>query len=100
MTQKLFKQVYVTPRLKIIATQMMRVSYKCKARLTLRQHLGSPQFFGGVRIADLLSFLYCVVFVFVMCLVRLMLPLTPDCPFLNEPSDSSDVYYEYVLFII
>jgi hypothetical protein len=42
---------------------MMRVSYKSKPRLTLRQHLGSPQVFGGVRIADLLSFLYCVVFV-------------------------------------
>ena len=62
MTQKLFNQVYVTPRLKIIATQMMRVSYKSKAGLTLRQHLGLPQVFDGVRIADLLSFLYCVAF--------------------------------------
>ena len=64
MTQKLFKEVYVTPRLKIIATKMMRVSYKSTARLTLRQHLGPPppQVFDGVRIADLLSFLYCVAF--------------------------------------
>ena len=46
---------------------MMRVSCKSKARLTLRQHLGPPQVFDGVRIADLLSFLYCVVFFVCLC---------------------------------
>jgi hypothetical protein len=62
MTQKLFKQVYITPRLKIIATKIMRVSYKSKARLTFAS-TWFPQVFGGVHIDDLLSFLYCVVFV-------------------------------------
>ena len=62
LTQKLFKQVYVTPWLKVIATTNIRVSYKSKARLILRQHMLSHPVFGGVRIADLLSFLYCVVF--------------------------------------
>ena len=102
MTQKLFKQVYVTPRLKIIATKMMRVSYKSKARLTLRQHLVPPKFLVGFILMICLVFciVLCLLFVFIMCLVRLMLPVTPDCSFLNEPSVFSDVYYEYSLFII
>ena len=39
------------------------VSYKRQKLLTLREHLGSPSVFGGVRVAHLFSFLCHVLFV-------------------------------------
>ena len=39
------------------------VSDERRELLTLREHLGSLAGFGGVRVAQWLSFLYCVVFV-------------------------------------
>jgi hypothetical protein len=36
------------------------VFYKKKELLTLHEHLGSPLVFGGVCVAHLFSFLYCV----------------------------------------
>jgi hypothetical protein len=58
--------------------------------LTLREHLGSSPVFSGICVANLFSFLCCVVFgfflcdvfVFVLCLVCPMLPVSLDCPFL------------------
>jgi len=100
MTQKLLKQVYVIPRLKVIATKIIKVSYKSKALFTLHQHLVSLPIFDGVRIADLFSFRCCVVFFVCLCHVRPMLLVSPDCPFWNGPPVFSDVYYEYYLFII
>ena len=63
------------------------VSYKRQELLTIRKYLGSLPVFGGVRIAQLISF--CVLFVFVLCLVWLMLPVSLDCPFLIAPAVSS-----------
>jgi len=61
-----------------------RVSCKRKELLTLREHLGSPPVFGGVRIAHLICLLCSVasLFVFVMCLVCPMLPVSLVCLFL------------------
>jgi hypothetical protein len=39
-----------------------RVSYKRQALLTLHRNLGSPRFFGGIRVALLFSFLWCFFF--------------------------------------
>jgi hypothetical protein len=42
------------------------------------------------------TFLYCVFFfVFVLCLVYQMLPVSMDCPFLISPSVFSNVYLEF-----
>ena len=46
-----------------------QVSYKRQELLSLPQHMSSPPDFGGVRVAHLFSFLRCVSFIFVMCLV-------------------------------
>jgi len=67
MTQKLLKEVYVIPRLKVIATKIIKVSYKRKDLFTLHQHLFSLPVFDGVRIADLFSFRYCVMFFVCLC---------------------------------
>jgi hypothetical protein len=46
-----------------------RVSYNRQELLSLPQHMSSPPDFGGVRVAHHFSFLRCVSFIFVMCLV-------------------------------
>ena len=60
--------------------------YKKQELITLREHMGSPQVFGGVRVTHLFRLLcvlcFCALFVFVLCLVRAMLPMSLDCPFL------------------
>ena len=51
--------------------------------------------FVGVRVAHLFSFLCCVffvLFVFVLCLVNPMLPVSLDCPFVIAPSVFFNVY--------
>ena len=65
------------------------VYYKRQELLTLREHLGSFTVFYWVRVPHLLSFL---LFVFVLCPVHLMLPVSLDCPFLICRSVFSDVY--------
>ena len=71
------------------------MSYRSQALLILRVHLGSPMVFGGVSVAHLeFSSVCCVfvLFVFVLCLVCPMLPVSVDCPFLIAPSVFSNVY--------
>jgi hypothetical protein len=79
------------------------VSYKRQALLILCVHLGSPMVFGGVSVAhlELFSSLCCVfvLFVFVLCLVCPMLPVSLDCPFLIAPSIFSNVYLFVCLFV-
>jgi hypothetical protein len=58
-----------------------QVSYKKQELLTFREHLGSPPIFGVVRVVHLLSCLCWVLFVFILCLVWAMLPISLDCPF-------------------
>jgi len=58
----------------------------------IREHLDSPPDVGGVRVAHLYSFLCFVLFVFILCLVYPMLPVSLDCPFLIAPSVFSNVY--------
>ena len=67
----------------------LRESYQRQELLILREYLGSPPFFGGVRVADLFSFcvvLFVLFFIF-LCLVCPVLPVCfsglsiPDCPF-------------------
>ena len=64
------------------------MSYKKLELLTLRVHLDSPPIFDGVRVAHL-SLVFCVVFfvlfVFLLCLVCPMLPVSLDCLFLIAP---------------
>ena len=69
--------------------------------LTLREHLGSSPVFSGICVANLFSFLCCVVFlffflcdvfVFVLCLVCPMLPVSLDYPFLVSHLCFSNVY--------
>jgi len=57
---------------------------------------GSTWVFGGVRVAHPFSFLCCVfvLFVFVLCPVYPMLPVSLDCPFLIAPSVFSNVYLQ------
>jgi hypothetical protein len=63
--------------------------------LTIWEHLGSPPVLVG---SVLLIFLvFCVeflFFVFVLCLVYPMLPVSLDCPFLITPSVFSNVYFQ------
>jgi hypothetical protein len=53
---------------------------------------GFTPVFGGVHVAHLFNFLCCVLFVFVLCLVYPLLPVSLDCPFLIVPSVFSNVY--------
>jgi hypothetical protein len=56
---------------------------------------GSSPVFGGVHVAHLLSFLcnvFFALFVFVLCPVYPMLPVTLYCPFLIPHSVFSNVY--------
>ena len=50
------------------------------------------RFLPVIRVAHVLIFLCCVLFVFVLCLVCPMLPVSINCPFLIIPSDFSNVY--------
>ena len=68
------------------------VSYKKQELLTFREHQGSPPVFGGIHVAHLFNFLSGVLFVFVLCLVYPMLPVSLDCSFLITPSVFSNVY--------
>ena len=51
---------------------------------TFLEHLGSPLIFG-VAPVHLFNFLYCVLFVFVLCLVCQLLRVSLDCPFISAP---------------
>ena len=57
----------------------MAASYK--EMLALNERMGSPPICGGFRIANRFSFVFFVLFAFVMCLVYAMLPVSLDCPF-------------------
>jgi hypothetical protein len=65
------------------------VSYKKQELLTLRKHLGSPLFFGGIRVDIFVSFICCAIYfvllVYVLCLVPNVTQLSKlfilDCPF-------------------
>ena len=88
-----------------------QVSYKKQELLTVCEHMCSPRLFSGVRVAHRLRFLccgflflffcflcvcfcfcflflfiFCLFFVFVLCLVRQVVPVSLDCPFLIAPS--------------
>jgi hypothetical protein len=62
-----------------------RVSYKRQKKLTIRKHLDSSLIFCGVCVAHRFRFLccvvhcFCVLFVFVLCLVYSTLPVSLDC---------------------
>ena len=62
--------------------------------LTLREHLSSPLVFGGIRVAHLFSFLYCL---FCLCAVSCVPRVSLDCPFLIliAPSVFANVYIIY-----
>ena len=77
------------------------MSYKKQELLTPREPLVSPYVFGGVRVARLCSFQGCVfaLFVFVVCLVYPMLPVSMDCPFLIAPSVFSNVIQHSYVYI-
>ena len=57
------------------------------------------RFFGGVHVANLFRFLCCLLFVFVLCLVYPMLPVSLDFSFLIAPSAFANVYSSsYICF--
>jgi hypothetical protein len=59
---------------------ILLVSYKKNSLLTLREHLSSPAVFCGIHVAHrFVSVLFCDLFVFAMCLVCPMLPVSMDC---------------------
>ena len=72
------------------------VSDKKQGLLTLREHMGSPHGFCCVGVAHLFVMLRCIflLFVFMMCLVCTMLPVSLDCPFFIDPSVSSNIYIQ------
>jgi hypothetical protein len=80
-----------------------RVHYKRQEVPTLPEHLGSPLVFGVFRGAQIFNFLCCVVFfaffVFVLCLVCEMLPVSLACPFLIAPSIFSNIYFSWIIYI-
>jgi hypothetical protein len=75
----------------------MTVSYNKQEILTLCEHLCSPPRFFGVCVAHLFTFLcwvmFFVLFVFVLCLVYPILPVSLHCSFLITPLVFSNVYY-------
>ena len=77
------------------------MSYKKQELLIIRVHLGSLDGLGGVRVAHDFSFLCCVfaLFVFVLCILCPMLPVSQDCPFLITPSVFYDVYFRLSEFL-
>jgi hypothetical protein len=62
--------------------------------LDLLGRLGSPQRFGGVVLLNVLLFcaMMFVLFVFVLCFVYPMLPVSLDCPFVIVPSVFFNIY--------
>jgi hypothetical protein len=68
----------------------LKIADKRQELLTLREHMGSAQVLVGSMLLFILVF--CVVFVFVLCLVYSMLPGSLDCLFLISPSVFSKVY--------
>jgi len=60
--------------------------------LILHYHMDSAPDFGVVGAANLFKSLFCVLFVFVLCLWCPMLPVYLDCSFLITLSVFSDVY--------
>ena len=75
------------------------VSYKKQELVTLRERLGSPHYtfsvtFGVVHVAYIFSFLFCgfCLLSFVLCLVKLMLPVSMNYPFVIASSVFSNVY--------
>ena len=71
--------------------------------LTLREHLCSPPGFSGVCVPHFFFFFFLlsvlclflfglILFVFVLCLVYQMMPVSLVCPFLIAPSVFSNVY--------
>ena len=60
----------------------------------LRGRICAPQLFDGIRVAHHFSFLRCVftLFVFVLCFVYPMLPVSLDCQFFIGPSVFCYVY--------
>ena len=63
-----------------------RVSNKKQELLIFRDHMGSPPVLGRVRVAHLISFLYYIVdlFVFILCLVCPMVPVSWIVHYLSE----------------
>ena len=61
-------------------------------------------FFCDVCVADLFVFsvvlCFLVLFVFVLCLVCPMLPVSLDCPFLIASSVFSNVYFHFIMLLI
>ena len=55
---------------------------------TLPEHMGTPQLFGGVRVALLFSVLCCFV-----CVLYPMLTVSLDCPSLISPSVFSNLMF-------
>ena len=116
LTQKLLNQGYVAPRLKSSLQKLLGRhhdlvdSYEISiSQMTMDLFLSRIFFFFPlsltrllsdsakkywVRVAHLvlLSVVCCVLFVFILCLVFPMLPVSLDCPFLIAPSIFSNVY--------
>lgn len=57
-----------------------RISYRKWQLLTLREHVITPRVFRRVRVAHLLSFLYCVLLLALVLCLCLMLPISLDRP--------------------
>ena len=78
--------------------QIVMWVFNRRHELPLREHRGSLQDFGEVRVAHLFSFLYYVLFlvsfVFVLCLMCPFLPVSLDCPFLPAPQVLCNVYLQ------
>ena len=79
-----------------------RVSYKRQELLSLREHIHdhgfTPSVWWGLYCSSCyFSVLYfCALFVFVLCLVYLMLPVSLDCPFVIAPSVFFN-FYQYMV---
>ena len=69
-----------------------QVSYKRQELLTIREHLHSSPVLGG---SVFLTF-FCVLFVFVLCVMCKILPIFMDCPYLIASSVFSNVYSKYL----
>ena len=63
--------------------------------LSLRGRLGSPPVLEGFMLLNVLAFcvVFCGLFVFVMCLLCPILPVSLDCPFLTAISVFFNVYF-------
>jgi hypothetical protein len=84
-------------RFKIEMWVTWQLSCKKQELPAIRVHLGSFLMFGSVCVAHLFSIMccvFCVMFVFVLCLGCRMFPVYLDCLFLIAPSVSSNVYID------